>query len=79
MSRLHWLRCSKSQLLITLTNLACHEKAKEMLVSGFSVLPLTIKLNVFLIKEGLTQRLLKSVERHPLKRVLNKAYHFEGN
>lgn len=50
-----------------------------MLVSGFSVLPLTIKLNTFLITEGLTQRLLKSVERHPLKRVLNKAYHFEGN
>lgn len=75
MSSLHWLRCSKSQLLITLTNLVM----KEMLVSGFSVLPLTIKLNVFLIKEGLTQRLLKSVERHPLKRALNKAYHFEGN
>lgn len=76
MSSLRWLRCPKSLLLITLSNLACHE---EMLVSGFSVLPLTIKLNIFLIKEDLTQRLLKSVERHPLKRLLNKAYHFEGN
>lgn len=45
----------------------------------FSVLPLSIKLNIFLVIEGLTQMLLKWVEKHPLRRASSELLHSEDN